>query len=345
VLGLISWGLGLVGGAIIAREFGRYAKERKISVHYPLVVASAYISLMIWHCGLSGSIPLFIATEGHVFEDVMGVVPFSDTVGSICNLGIVIGLLAAIPFVMASMHPRGGNIVEAPERLVETNEEEAEATEPAPDKRVTWGQRMENSRVLGTVVALLSLGATIWWFFIKGGGMNINSVNMFWLFLASLLHKTPIRLVRSFHIAVKSAAGIILQFPFYAGIMGIVKFSGLATIIAHWFTNIASPATWPTIGLIFSGLMNIFIPSGGGKWVLEAPILIPTSQALGITMEKTAVITMMGDQLTNMVQPFWALPLLGIAHLEAKDILGYTAIAMVFGFLIMALGLTFLPAG
>jgi short-chain fatty acids transporter len=145
---------------------------------------------------------------------------------------------------------------------------------------------MEHSRILGGVVTSLCLGATVWWFFVKGRGINLNSLNMFWFFLASLLHKTPIRLVRSFEVAVKSTAGIILQFPFYAGIMGVVKFSGLAIVVSHWFTAIANSYTWPTLGLIYSGVMNIFIPSGGGKWVVDAPIIIPTSQALGVSMQK-----------------------------------------------------------
>jgi len=346
VLGLISWGLGLVGGAILAREFGRSARLRSIKVHYPLVVASAYLSLMIWHCGFSGSIPLFIATPGHIFEDVMGVIPFSETVGSMCNIGIAIGLLTVLPFVMAFMHPKGTEIKEVPQNVLKSVEEEwGYLTQGRAQGPLTWGEKMEHSRILGGVVTCLCLGATVWWFFVKGGGINLNSLNMFWFFLASLLHKTPIRLVRSFEVAVKSTAGIILQFPFYAGIMGVVKFSGLAIVVSHWFTTIANSYTWPTLGLIYSGVMNIFIPSGGGKWVVDAPIIIPTSQALGVSMQKTALIDMMGDQLTNMVQPFWALPLLGIANLEAKEIIGYTAVAMIFGFFIMALGLTFLPAG
>lgn len=160
--------------------------------------------------------------------------------------------------------------------------------------------------------------------------------------LGILLWKTPILYVRAVAEATKGVSGVILQFPFYAGIMGMMKFSGLVTIIAGWFVAISDQTTYPLWVLISAGLVNLFVPSGGGQIAVQGPILVEAAEKLSVSMPKTIIAFACGDELTNMIQPFWAIALLGIARLKPKDIMGYCIVAMFFAFIIMALGLMFI---
>jgi len=167
-------------------------------------------------------------------------------------------------------------------------------------------------------------------------------MNFTFLFLGILLHKTPRRYLHSLNNAVKGSAGIILQFPFYSGIMGMMIASGLAATISGWFVSISSESTLPFFAFLSAGLVNIFVPSGGGQWAVQGPIMIPASIELGTPLAKTAMAVAWGDAWTNMIQPFWALPALGIAGLGARDIMGYCLVALLYSGLVLGLTLLIL---
>jgi len=140
--------------------------------------------------------------------------------------------------------------------------------------------------------------------------------------------------------SVSNISGIIFLFPFYAGIAGLLTNTGLASMLTRFFAQQATPATWPLIGITISAVVNVFIPSGGGQWVAQGPILMETTQQFGMPLSTAVLLEMLGDSLTNMIQPFWAIPLLAIANLRARDIIGYTAVAMVVGFVIVGTTVT-----
>jgi short-chain fatty acids transporter len=143
--------------------------------------------------------------------------------------------------------------------------------------------------------------------------------------------------------AIKGAGGIAVQFPLYGGIQGILIGTGLAGIIAKWFIAISTEFTYPFFTFIAGGVINMFVPSGGGQWVVQGPINIPAAIELGVSPAKVAMAIAYGDQWTNMIQPFWALPLLGIAKLGTKDIMGYCTMVLLVSGVIMSAGLLFLP--
>lgn len=313
----INWGFGLVVGAIFARELAR-----QIRVDYRLLVAAAYSGFVVWHGGLAGSIPLTIATPGHFTEAQIGVIPTSQTIFAPWNLLIVAALFIVVPLVNRAMLPnRDEEVLVDPDLLRET---------PAtpPSRMPTPAERLENSPVL---MYLIGIPGLIWLLlhFSSGGALNLNVVNFMFLFLGIVLHRTPRSLLAALDQAVRGGAGIVIQFPFYAGIMAIMVETGLAASLSEWFVSISTASTLPFWSFISAGIVNIFVPSGGGQWAVQAPIMLPAAEALGADMAQVAMGVAWGDAWTNLIQPFWALPMLGIAGLKARDIMGFCVIHLV----------------
>ncbi len=329
----LNWGFGLIASALLAKELAK----RVQGVDFPLLVAAAYSGILIWHAGLSGSIPLKLAMQGSEFG-VERVIPVSDTMFSFPILTICLLMLVSLPIVNRLMMPRKNEIKTFvalfPEQLEEKKYD-------AKHKANTPAERLENSRV----VSLLLTAIGIWYvilYFTEGGSLNLNSLNLIFLVLGIIFHGTPSSYLDALNDAVKGSAGIVIQFPLYAGIMGMVVQSGLATSISSWFVSISTADTFPVFTFLSAGLVNLFVPSGGGQWAVQAPIVIPAAQSLGVPLEQAAMAVALGDAWTNMAQPFWALPLLGIAGLGIRDIMGYCVVALIWSGLIFSLGLSFL---
>ncbi len=325
----INWGFGLVVGALFARELAR-----SIRVDYRLLVASAYSGFIVWHGGLAGSIPLSIATEGHPFADITGIIPTSETIFSFYNLAIVIALFIAVPFVNRAMLPREDEAYHIDPALLE-NDEDTKTGSKTP------AEHLENSFVLSTLIGVAGLAWLIQ-YFAAGNGLSLNVINFLFLTLAILLHGSPRNLLNALTDAVKGGAGIVIQFPFYAGIMAIMVDTGLAASISEGLVGLASATTLPFWSFLSAGIVNFFVPSGGGQWAVQAPVILPAAEALGADLARISMAVAWGDAWTNMVQPFWALPILGIAGLRAKDIMGFCVVHLILSGAIIAIGLTIL---
>lgn len=325
----INWGFGLVVGALFAKEVAK-----QIRVDYKLLVASAYSGFLVWHGGLAGSVPLTIATEGHFAQDKMGIIPTSDTIFALFNIGIVIVLFIVVPLVNRLMlPPENESIYVDPKLLEEPADDESETTDRPADK-------LETSHVLAWLIGIGGLAYLFDYYVIRGSGLNLNVINFTFLFFAIVLHGTPRRLLKSLNEAIKGGGGIVIQFPFYAGIMAIMIQSGLAASISEWFVSFSTATSLPFWTFISAGIVNVFVPSGGGQWAVQSPIVISAVQALDADMARTAMAVAWGDAWTNMLQPFWALPVLAIAGLKAKDIMGYCLIQLVLSGIVISIGLT-----
>jgi len=335
----LNWGFGLIVGVVFAKEIAK----KLDGVDYRLLIASAYSGFVVWHGGLSGSIPLALATKGDALsEATMGIVtepiPISKTILAFNNILIVVAVIIAITIVNSLMHPKKGEIIAINKKmLIEIEEEKQEITNTPADKA-------ERSVLLSIVLSLLGLSYLIIKLFFKGGSFDLNTIIMLFLFLGIILHKRPIDYVRSFSKSAVSSAGIMLQFPFYAGIMGImvgVSVSGtsLAGEISNACIAISNPTTFPILSFLSAGIVNIFVPSGGGQWVVQAPIMMPAGASLGVSPAVTGMAIAWGDAWTNLIQPFWAIPALGIAKLGAKDIMGFCLIDLLVTGVIIGLGL------
>ncbi|AFT68679.1 Short chain fatty acid transporter [Alloalcanivorax dieselolei B5] len=323
----INWGFGLVVGGLFAK-----ALARQVRVHYPLLIAAAYSGFVVWHGGLAGSIPLTIATEGHFTQEQIGIIGTGQTIFSFFNLAIVVMLFIAVPLVNRWMLPpeEDSHYVDA-ETLKDGTEVDVAVTRPA--------EHLENSRILAWLIGFSGIAYAIN-YFAGGGGLNLNIVNFMFLFLAIVLHQTPRRLLNSLHEAIKGGAGIVIQFPFYAGIMAVMTQSGLAATISNGFVSIASADSLPFWSFISAGVVNIFVPSGGGQWAVQAPVMIPAALELGADLPRVAMAVGWGDAWTNLLQPFWALPVLAIAGLKAKDIMGFCLVQLIITGALISIGLT-----
>jgi short-chain fatty acids transporter len=358
------WGLGLIVASLFALTLAREAAKRGVTVHYPLLGAAAYTGQMVWHIGPSTSAGLLSATEGHFLEDLIGIVPITESVFTpYAFILSVILVFFVVPVTMWAMTPRDdesvGLVGYAPEKLDDGPGDAGgagggtapsgggtavlEETEAEPEVEVTPADRVENSRIAAALIWIPALIYVVYWFATRGLDLNLDIFNFAFLGLGLALHGTPIRYIRAIQAAVHGAAGIILQFPFYGGIAGMIGASGLATIMAGGLLNISTPFTFPVVAWLTGSVMNIFVPSGGGEWAVIGEVISRTAIDLDVPIGKAIVAYGAGDMWTNMLQPFWAIPLLGIMGLRARDIIGYTLGLMIVAFPVIFLGLMFLP--
>lgn len=345
VLALLNWGLGLVGGAFFAREVGRSFRKRGLELNYSLVGAAGYMGLLIWHGGLSGSAPLKVAIDGP-FGPALDV---SETLFSPLNVTVAGFLLLVIPLLFGSL---GGSRAKAPETRARADRDEEESSGETSSGIPGW---LDQSILISACVFVPMAVFLIAQLRANGtGAVNLNFIIIAFWFAGLVLHRGPMAYARAFGSGAKEAAGILLQFPLYFGILAAARDSGLLTIIARSFAewsvsiqDFVSPhVSAPIATFLSSALVNLFVPSGGGQWVLQSPIIQESIQLLGVDRAKMVMAFSYGDEITNMLQPFWALPLLSITGLKARDVMGYTILAMFAAFPVFLICLAvFTPAG
>ena len=343
VFGLINWGLGLIVGALFAREVANVCASKGIKVHGALLAAAGYCGLLVWHGGFSGSAPLKMTTEAQardvlpaeVFETMdIKHIPLSETLLSPMNLFVAIGLLVLVPVVLWLLTPKRDD------DIVPMFIEEWVGSEPGPSKEQSFPDRIERSPMVVWALALILI-----WAFVRfastAGLMKLgpNEVNVFMLALGLIMHGSVRSYVAAAEDGAKGCAGIILQFPLYAGIMALLSSSGLINDFSISMGTMANETTAPVFTFISAGVVNLFVPSGGGQWAIQGPIALQTGAQVGVEPAKMVMAVAYGDQLTNMLQPFWALPLLAITRVKAREIVGYTAVVMVVAGAWMAIGL------
>lgn len=343
IASLINWGLGIIVGALMAREVGRSGHLRGIKMHYPLLGAAGYGGFLVWHMGLSGSAPLLVATEKHFLVDKIGIIPVSQTIFSPMNIVLSIVLLFSVPLICMVMAPKEEDDFETIADVDPTLVEKKEVVEISR-KEMVIADKIENSVTISLIIGIAGIIYVIYYFATKGFELNLDIVNFAFLFLGIIFQRTPINYVRAASEGAKACSGIIVQFPFYAGIMGMMNFSGLVAVIAGWFVAVSTGYTFPVFNFLSAGLVNLFVPSGGGQWAVQGPIMVAAADTLKLSIPKTIMAVAYGDQWTNMLQPFWALALLDITRLKAREIVGYTMVVMIITGIIIILGLLLLPA-
>ena len=337
----LNWGFGLIVGVVFAKEIAR----KMPAIDYRLLIASAYSGFVVWHAGLSGSIPLTMATPGEALTKATnGVltepIPISQTILDPHNIVIVLVVMVAIVVTNSLMYPKKDVVTVNPALL-----EEETPVAPKPQQgTLTPAQRMEHSRLLSWIVAGIGFAYLIIHLGWGGGSFDLGSVIMLFLFLGVLLHGTPLAYVKAFTNASKGAAGIILQFPFYAGIMGIITGVGASgisfgTVLSNACISISNATTYPLLTFLCAAVLNMFVPSGGGHWAIQAPIMFAAGADLGVDPGLTGTAIAWGDAWTNLIQPFWAIPALAIAKLDAKDIMGFCLIDLLVTGVVICSGL------
>jgi short-chain fatty acids transporter len=322
-LAYVNWGLSLVASAMLVR----FVARRRPDVDYRLLVACAYFGLgATWHAGLSASAPLLVATPGHFLEQQLGVLPIDRTLFSPFNVGLTVAVVAGLTLLAWALHPRPERTVRVEPAVLEKLGDFVSPERPSERSLAVW---LDHAWLLNVILGVLGLAWFVQHLALNGGwrAINLNVVNFLFLVLAVLLHGTPARLLKASEEAGGVLHGIVLQFPLYAGIYGIFKATGLTERIGELFVSLSTRETFPAIVYLYSGVVNYFVPSGGSKWAIEAPYLLSAAGTLGVEPEKVVLAYAWGDMATDLIQPFWALPLLAVARLEFKDILGFLLLA------------------
>lgn len=344
MVSFFNWGLGLIFGAIMARKVAEASQLRNFKINYPLVGAAGYVGLMVWHGGMSGSAPLKVAESGHLASLMTGVgevkliqqlpdvISFNETIFSSFNLILFGTLLVIIPLFLYFIAKK------AP--ITATNLPIYKGIQTdLPDG--PGAERFDRSPIFGIGFGAIVLAAFFYQYFdaLSSNIITPNMLNFFMFGLALVLHGSFASFLGALEEAIKGAAGILIQFPLYFGIMGIMRDSGMIVQIADFFVSIANETTLPIFTFFSAGLVNIFVPSGGGQWAVQGPIVVESALKLNVALPKAIMALAYGDQITNMLQPFWALPLLGITRLKAKEILPYTLLMMLIGSIVFIGGL------
>ena len=344
LVSFFNWGLGLIFGAIMARKVGEIASEKKFPINYPLMGAAGYSGLMVWHGGISGSAPLKVAENGHLksllstesetnlSSSLPENIPTDLTIFSSWNLilfAIVVITITSILFIISRKT--------ASEKVTFEQKEETISSEQV----LKGADKLDHSGILKFIFGILLLEAFFasYWNEILRFNLTPNMLNFLMLGLCILLHKNFVSFLKALDEAIVGAGAILIQFPIYFGIMAVMRETGMINDIALFFGSIATETTLPLYNFFSAGLVNIFVPSGGGQWAIQGPIILQTATELNVPLNKAVMAFAYGDQITNMLQPFWALPLLAITKLKAREILPYTLLMMFGGIVVYLLGL------
>jgi short-chain fatty acids transporter len=340
ILALLHWGISIVGSAVLVRELGR----RRSGVDYRLLVAAAYLGMgTTWHAGLSASAPLLVATPGHFLESEIGLIPVSATLFSPFNLILVGCVVVLFSILTPLLHPAPKEMVEAtPEQLAAIHVFEP-PRRPVEEGRPSFATRLEYSRWVNLTFGALALVWLVEYVFKPEHPVTLNALNFAMLGLAIALHPSAASVVAAAEEAGGLVFGIILQFPLYAGMYGIIRETHLAESLASVFVAGASAHTYPAIVYLYSGVVNYFVPSGGSKWAIEAPYILAAGNTLGVPAAKVVTAYAWGDMMTDIIQPFWAIPLLAAAKLDFREILGFCLILFCVYAPVVALAFFFFP--
>jgi short-chain fatty acids transporter len=327
---LVSWGLGLIAPAILSRIVARNLKERGIRVHFPLLVFCGITGSTMWVFGLTSSIPLAVNNPGHFLEDKMGLLPTSETIGSSWSIGLVILLMLVLPAIYASLAPDDKDLEE-----MASDVKLDPATEVPKEVPVTPAQKIENSRAVMLVLATIAGSYVIKHFAVDGEGLNLDIMNLSFLTLCLAFSGSTRHFLDLLANAARVISPFFIQYPMYAGLMGLMADSGLGAMIVELFVSFSTAETLPLWTFYSAGLVNLFVPSGGGQWAVQGPIVIEAARQLGTDFEHVTMAVALGDTWTNTIQPLYLIPALAITGVRLGQVIGYGVIAF------FALGISF----
>jgi short-chain fatty acids transporter len=323
---LLSWGLSLVFTGLLVREI-----VKRIDVDYRAIGAAAYLGLgSVWALGLSSSAALLQATKSSIPASLLpitGVIPLTQTIflpQSMTMAAVLVIVSVIVAYVSA---PREGEARTAKMMGIEFRDDDV--AQPAA---ITPAERFENSPILNIVIVLLMFWFLITQFRDKGGiaALDLNNFNFFFLAAGLLLHWRPRSFLRAVTKSVPATAGVLIQFPFYGGIFGMISKTPIAAQLAHAFVSVTTKTTFPIVVAIYSAILGMFVPSGGGKWIVEAPYVMAAARQWGEHLGWTVQIYNAAEALPNLINPFWMLPLMGILGVRARDLAGYSILQLLF---------------
>lgn len=342
VFSLLNWGLGLVAGALVARQVAK----RLTGAHFGYIIGAAFMGFIVWTQGLSSSIALAntdTSSPINVIHKMTGtIVPLRLTIFQPYSWVAVLVVFALLAIAIWRMEPKQSL---EPDPAVFEEEPEPDP----PEGKRTFAQWLENLWILNVVV----FAAGITYFVLSGFALNISSMIMLFTITSALLHRTPIRFIRAFSGAAKVSGPLLLQYPLYGGIVGLLGYlptgssKALQAVLAETLVRGADQYTLPFLTFVGSVLISLFVPSGGGHWAVQGPIAVGSAMAVGqhsaAYLGLVSMSVAVGEGVANMIQPFWLLPVLAIAKLNVRQVMGFTVIAFLIGFAVASAAVLVAP--
>ncbi len=341
VASLGAFSFGLIIGAIVARSVATECAKKPFKIHYPLMVASAYSGYVVWHMGYSSSSALTVATPGHFLEERVGLIPVTETILSTTNITLALIALATITIVCPLMKPKEEDAIEIDPRLIAEKHQPSEENKEEP----SLIEKFENHKSLNVFLGAAIVTYIAVTYSQKGFFLTLDFVSWTFLAFGLLLASSPMHYIKLVNNAAATVGPIILQYPFYSGIMGMMATTGLMKVVTDWVVSFSTPETLGFFAFLSGGFVNMFIPSGGGQWAVQGPIMIEAALSLNVDPAIVVLGVAYGDQWSNMIQPFWTIPVLAIAGLHMRQILGYTFVIFIFTGLIYGSGMLYMGAG
>jgi short-chain fatty acids transporter len=322
---LISWGLGTIFAALLAREVVKNVR----GIDYRAMGAASYLGQgTVWALGFSSSAALLMATPGAIPTNLLkisGVIPLSQTL--YLPQSMIMALVLICSSLLVAYLSAPAHSTKTAEWFGVTQEEETAPDKPGP---ATKGEWLEYFPLLSIVIALIGFGYLGRVLAARGplAALDLNSYNFLFLMAGLLLHWRPRSFTRAVNRAVPATSGVLIQFPFYGGIFGIVTMSPIARNMAHFFVRISSHGTFPLLVSLYSAILGMFVPSGGSKWIIEAPYVLQAAKDLHVHLGWVVQVYNASEALPNLINPFWMLPILGILKVRARDLVGFTALQL-----------------
>ncbi|MBN3751513.1 short-chain fatty acid transporter [Paraburkholderia sp. Tr-20389] len=328
VTSFFNWGMGLVVAALLAREVAK-----RMRVDFAWIVAAGFSGWVVWASGISSSIALAQSTPGssmNVVQKLTGaVLPFGETVFTRFNLVPTLVMLVAMPFVLAWLRPHDEDAVP-----LDTEKHPDEPIRKKPDGKLSFARKVEHSWIGSAFIGAVGIGLIVLTQFQHIAFSGVNAV-IFVMFIAGvILHGYPLAYADAIKNAAKQTGSMMLQYPLYGGIMGMMDATGLPDVISHFFIAISNAHTLPFWSYVCSLIVTFFIPSGGGHWAVQGPFVVPAAVALHASVPATTMAVAMGEQVSNMMQPFWAAPVVAMAGVGVQRVLGFTVMTFAVGLVV-----------
>jgi short-chain fatty acids transporter len=323
----LNWGFGLVVAGLLTREIAK-----RIRIDFGWLVGGAYSGWMIFSSGFSSSIALSQATPGsslNIVQKVTGqVLPLESMLFTPLNLVTTVALFIALPLIYCAIQPSHDEVQVANLEESTGGDAASSAEEKGPQ---TLARKLEEAWILNVILAAVGIAALGFVWRQNGFSLDLNSVILLFIIAGLLLHWRPMSYVSAINSAARITGPLILQYPIYGGIMGIMTSTGLADVFAKWFIQFANAHTLPFWNFIASLIISLFVPSAGGHWAVQGPFAVPAAVALHASQAATAMGVAYGEQVADMIQPFWALPVVAVAGIRIRRVMGFTVMSFLLG--------------